>query len=160
MTTEVKVPTLPESVADATVAVWHKQPGEAVSRDEIICELETDKIMLEVPSEEDGVLEEIIHGEGDIVEADTVIGKIKAGAAAAAPAAKAEEAPAAAAPAAESSDGDAALSPAVRKLLAEKGLNASDIKGTGKNGRIVKEDVLNHKAGLLQPVHVQSNVFQ
>ena len=113
MTIEVKVPTLPESVADATISTWHKQPGDAVSRDENLVDIETDKVVLEVPATEDGVLEEIIHNEGDTVTADTIIAKIKPGAA---PAAKAEEsAPAAAAPAAASSDGDAALSPAVRK---------------------------------------------
>lgn len=141
MTIEVKVPTLPESVADATISTWHKQPGDAVSRDENLVDIETDKVVLEVPATEDGVLEEIIHAEGDTVTADTVIAKIKPGAA---PAAKAESAPAeAAAPAAAN---EAALSPAVRKALAEKGLSASDITGTGKNGRILKEDVENHKA--------------
>ncbi|NTS77545.1 2-oxoglutarate dehydrogenase complex dihydrolipoyllysine-residue succinyltransferase [Catenovulum sp. SM1970] len=135
---EIKVPVLPESVADATVATWHVQAGEAVSRDQNLVDIETDKVVLEVVAPEDGVLEEILHDEGATVTAEQVIGSLKAGAAPSAPAAKAEEAPAASD---ESSD---ALSPSVRRALAENGISAeeaSKIKGTGEKGRITKEDV-------------------
>jgi len=145
MSSEIKVPTLPESIADALVVTWHKAEGDAVVRDEVLVEIETDKVVLEVPAAEDGVLGKIIEPEGTTVTAHQVIGSIEAGSAAtAAPAAKADE-PAAAT--AEESDGDGQTSPSVRKLLTEHGLSASDVKGTGKNGRISKEDVERHVAG-------------
>ncbi|WP_105265210.1 2-oxoglutarate dehydrogenase complex dihydrolipoyllysine-residue succinyltransferase [Pseudoalteromonas sp. T1lg76] len=134
---DIKVPVLPESVADATIATWHVQPGEAVSRDQNLVDIETDKVVLEVVAPEDGVMGEHIHGEGDTVLGEQVIGKLIAGATAGA-------APAAAAPAAEASSDDSAadaLTPSVRRLIAEKGLDASQIKGSGKNGRVTKEDV-------------------
>ncbi|MBS3796751.1 2-oxoglutarate dehydrogenase complex dihydrolipoyllysine-residue succinyltransferase [Pseudoalteromonas sp. BDTF-M6] len=133
---DIKVPVLPESVADATIATWHVQPGEAVSRDQNLVDIETDKVVLEVVAPEDGVMGEHIHGEGETVLAEQVIGKMKAGASAGA-------APAAA-PAADASSDDSAadaLTPSVRRLIAEKGLDASQIKGSGKNGRVTKEDV-------------------
>ena len=133
---DIKVPVLPESVADATVATWHVQPGDAVTRDQNLVDIETDKVVLEVVAQEDGVMGEIIHAEGDTVLGDQVIGKVKAGGApAAAPAAKEQ------APAADSSDSSDVLTPSVRRLIAEKGLDASKIKGSGKNGRVTKEDV-------------------
>ncbi len=132
---DIKVPVLPESVADATVATWHVQPGDAVSRDQNLVDIETDKVVLEVVAQEDGVMGEIIHDEGDTVLGEQVIGKVKAGGAPAAPAAKEESAPA------DSSDSSDVLTPSVRRLIAEKGLDASKIKGTGKNGRVTKEDV-------------------
>lgn len=136
---EIKVPVLPESVADATIATWHVKTGEAVSRDQVLVDIETDKVVLEVVAQADGVMGEIVHAEGATVLAEQVIGHLNAGAtAAAAPAAAA--APVAAAPAA-ASDADEVLTPSVRRMIAEKGLDASKIQGSGKNGRVTKEDV-------------------
>ncbi|WP_064662496.1 2-oxoglutarate dehydrogenase complex dihydrolipoyllysine-residue succinyltransferase [Pseudoalteromonas sp. MQS005] len=135
---DIKVPVLPESVADATIATWHVQPGDAVTRDQNLVDIETDKVVLEVVAQEDGVMGEIIHNEGDTVLGEQVIGKVKAGAAPAKSDAKAD------APAAKeesSSEGSDVLTPSVRRLIAEKGLDASKIKGSGKNGRVTKEDV-------------------
>ncbi|WP_299181805.1 2-oxoglutarate dehydrogenase complex dihydrolipoyllysine-residue succinyltransferase [uncultured Neptuniibacter sp.] len=136
MSIEIKAPTFPESVADGTIATWHKQPGEACSADELIVDIETDKVVLEVVAPEDGVIAEVLKGEGDTVLSDEVIAKFEAGAAgASAPA----EAAAAAVPA-----GDAdKVGPAARKLIEENNLDASQIAGTGKNGGITKEDVQN-----------------
>ncbi|MEL7387027.1 MULTISPECIES: 2-oxoglutarate dehydrogenase complex dihydrolipoyllysine-residue succinyltransferase [Pseudoalteromonas] len=133
---DIKVPVLPESVADATIATWHVQPGEAVTRDQNLVDIETDKVVLEVVAQEDGIMGEHIHAEGETVLGEQVIGTVKAGAAPAAAAPKAE-----AAPASDSSDSSDVLTPSVRRLIAEKGLDASKIKGTGKNGRVTKEDV-------------------
>ncbi len=143
---EIKVPVLPESVADATIATWHVKTGEAVSRDQVLVDIETDKVVLEVVAQADGVMGEIVHAEGATVLAEQVIGHMNAGAAApaAAPAAKADAAVAAAAPAAESDD---VLTPSVRRLIAEKGLDAAKIQGSGKNGRVTKEDVEKFLAG-------------
>jgi len=147
MTIEVKVPILPESVADATVTTWYKQVGDAVSVDENIVDIETEKVVLEVPSTVDGVIKEILVEEGATVGEQDIIAIIEEGAtASAAPAKEAAPAAAPSAPEAapESNDDDAdKLSPAVRKLLADNNLDASGIKGTGKNGRLLKEDVLN-----------------
>ena len=144
MTVEVKVPILPESVADATVATWHKQIGDAVSVDENLVDIETEKVVLEVPSTVDGVLKEIRAEEGSTVGEQDIIAIIEEGAtASAAPAEKAAE-PATASEASEPQstvDADK-LSPAVRKLVAENDLDPASIKGTGKNGRILKEDAL------------------
>lgn len=137
MSIEIKAPTFPESVADGTIATWHKQPGEACSADDLIVDIETDKVVLEVVAPEDGVIAEIIKGEGDTVLSDEVIATFTAGAAGAAPAAAAP-----AAEAAPTGDGDKA-GPAARKLIDENGLDASKIPGTGKNGGITKEDVQN-----------------
>ncbi len=140
---EIKVPVLPESVADATIATWHVKTGEAISRDQVLVDIETDKVVLEVRAQSDGVMGEIIHAEGATVLASQVIGhEVPGGAAAAAPVAA--PAAAAAAPAAESDD---VLTPSVRRLIAEKGLDASKIVGSGKNGRITKEDVDKFLAG-------------
>lgn len=132
---DIKVPVLPESVADATIATWHVQPGDAVSRDQNLVDIETDKVVLEVVAPEDGVMGEQLFGEGATVLAEQVIGKLVAGAA---PAAKAPAAQEAVVASDESSD---VLTPSVRRLIAEKGLDASQIKGSGKGGRITKEDV-------------------
>src|SRR5690606_31503824 len=134
--------TFPESVADGTVATWHKQPGDAVKRDELIVDIETDKVVLEVLATADGVLGDIVKGEGDTVLSDEVLGSIvEGGAAAAAPAA----APAAAAPAAAAADAgedDPVAAPAARKLAEENGIDLATVAGTGKGGRVTKEDVV------------------
>ncbi|HHK2458969.1 TPA: 2-oxoglutarate dehydrogenase complex dihydrolipoyllysine-residue succinyltransferase [Pseudomonas aeruginosa] len=146
MAIEIKAPTFPESVADGTVATWHKKPGEAVKRDELIVDIETDKMVIEVLAEADGVLAEIIKNEGDTVLSNELLGKLNEGGAAA-PAAPAAAAPAAApaaqaaAPAAAGGD-DAILSPAARKLAEEAGIDPNSIAGTGKGGRVTKEDVV------------------
>ena len=157
MSIEIKVPVLPESVADAVVATWHKKPGEFVKRDENLVDIETDKVVLEVVAPADGVIETILKDKGATVGAQETIALFKAGdasAAAAAPAAKAEapkaETKAAAAPApvaaatAEASD---VLTPAVRRLIAEHGLDASKIPASGTEGRLTKEDVEKFIAG-------------
>ncbi|HNE01280.1 MAG TPA: E3 binding domain-containing protein, partial [Plasticicumulans sp.] len=140
MSVEVRVPNLPESVADATLVNWHKKPGDAVKRDENLVDLETDKVVLEVPAPTDGVLGEILQADGSTVKAGDLIATIVAGAAANAPAAAPAPA-AAAAPAAagaEVIDLDG-LSPAVRKLITENKLDVAKIAGSGRNGRITKE---------------------
>ena len=139
---EIKVPVLPESVADATIATWHVKTGEAVSRDQVLVDIETDKVVLEVVAQADGVMGEILHAEGATVLAEQVIGQMNAGATAAA----APAAPAAAAPAAAEATDDV-LTPSVRRLIAEKGLDAAKIQGSGKNGRVTKEDVEKFLAG-------------
>lgn len=135
---EIKVPVLPESVADATIATWHVKTGEAVSRDQVLVDIETDKVVLEVVAQADGVMGDIIHAEGATVLAEQVIGHLNAGATAA-PATAAAAAPVAAVE--TSTDADDVLTPSVRRLIAEKGLDASKIQGSGKNGRVTKEDV-------------------
>ena len=133
MSIEVKVPMLPESVADATVLTWHKKAGESVMRDERLVDLETDKVVLEVPAPEDGVLVDILKSDGTTVLANEVLAVINPGSVSATPKAPAESVPApAAAP---------ELSPAVRRLVAEHNIDVSLLQGTGKGGRIVKEDV-------------------
>ena len=145
MAIEIKAPTFPESVADGTVATWHKKPGEAVKRDELIVDIETDKVVLEVLATADGVLGAIVKNEGDTVLSDEVLGSIvEGGAAAAAPAAAAAAAPAAAQAAAPAADGedDPVAAPAARKIAEENGINIASIAGTGKGGRVTKEDVV------------------
>ncbi|CAM5560220.1 hypothetical protein SSTU70S_03990 [Stutzerimonas stutzeri] len=143
MAIEIKAPTFPESVADGTVATWHKQPGEAVKRDELIVDIETDKVVMEVLAEADGVLVEIVKNEGDTVLSGELLGKLEAGATAAAPAAAAApaQAPAAAAAPAATTE-DAILAPAARKLAEENGIDPNSLRGTGKDGRVTKEDVV------------------
>jgi len=147
MSIEIKAPTFPESVADGTVATWHKQPGEACSADELIVDIETDKVVLEVVAPQDGIIKEILKGEGDTVLSDEVIAFFEAGAAGSA-------APADAAPAEAAATGDAdKVGPAARKLIDEHNLDASKIPATGKNGGITKEDVQNFiKSGASAPV--------
>ena len=138
MTIEVKVPALPESVADAVVVTWHKRAGEAVKRDESLVDIETDKVVLEVPAPADGVLMEIVEMEGATVVADQVLASME-------PGAEAEQHPVEV-EAGESVDGepeddDVAISPSARKMIAEHNLNMADIRGSGRGGRILKEDV-------------------
>lgn len=152
---EIKVPVLPESVADATIATWHVKTGEAVTRDQVLVDIETDKVVLEVVAQADGVMGEIIHDTGATVTAEQVIGKMEAGGAPAAKKddsqAKQDDSKAAASEAKADAKADDnsydALSPSVRRMIAEKGLDASKIKGTGKNGRVTKEDVEKFVAG-------------
>ena len=144
MSIELKVPVLPESVSDATIASWHKKAGDAVKRDENLVDLETDKVVLEVPAPVDGVLKEIRHEVGDTVNSEQVIAIIEEGATAAAPApAAAAPAPAAAAPAPAASKAAAELSPAAQRVATESKVDTSAIAGTGRDGRIIKEDVVN-----------------
>jgi 2-oxoglutarate dehydrogenase E2 component (dihydrolipoamide succinyltransferase) len=161
MSIEVKVPVLPESVSDATIATWHKKPGDAVKRDENLVDLETDKVVLEVPAPADGVLKEIRHAEGDTVNSQDVIGILEEGAVAEAP--KAEAAKPAAATRAEASAatgtagpgtgdrgpakatvGTENLSPAGRRVATEGNIDASKVEGTGRGGRVTKEDLVNY----------------
>ncbi len=154
MSIEVKVPVLPESVSDATIATWHKKAGDAVKRDENLVDLETDKVVLEVPSPVDGVLKEIKHDVGDTVNSEQIIAIIEEGAAAAKEAPKAEDkAPVAAAkaeaPKAEKSSGKSNedLSPAGRRVATEQNIDASKVEGTGRDGRVTKEDLVNYGKG-------------
>jgi 2-oxoglutarate dehydrogenase E2 component (dihydrolipoamide succinyltransferase) len=145
MTIEILVPDLPESVADATVATWHKQPGDFVTRDEVLVDIETDKVVLEVPAPQDGILEAIIEADGTTVLSKQLIGKIKVGAVAGEPTkdvpVAAESSPNKRNTASLTEETNEALSPAVRRLLGEHSIEASAVKGTGVGGRITREDV-------------------
>ena len=152
MSIELKVPVLPESVSDATIASWHKKAGDAVKRDENLVDLETDKVVLEVPSPVDGVLKEIRHQVGDTVNGEQVIAIIEEGAAAAAPApSAAASAPAAAAPAPAApkaaAKGTEDLSPAGLRVATEEKIDPSRVAGTGRDGRVTKEDLVNYGKG-------------
>ncbi|MCL9981780.1 MAG: 2-oxoglutarate dehydrogenase complex dihydrolipoyllysine-residue succinyltransferase [Erythrobacter sp.] len=143
MATEIKVPALGESVTEGTIAEWLKQPGEAVAVDEPICSLETDKVAVDVPSPVAGIMSEHRVAVGDTVEVGAVIAVIEAGATAAAPAPAAAKAETPAPAATEEVPGAAqTMSPAVRRAVLEHGVDPSTIKGTGKDGRLTKEDVL------------------
>ena len=144
MAIEVKVPMLPESVADATISTWHKKVGDTVSRDENIVDLETDKVMLEVPAPAAGILKEILKPTGDVVQANQVIAVIEAeGAGQKAAPAAAQTAKAEAQTATQTAGGNAAsaLSPSVRRAAAELDVDVSKVQGTGKDGRLTKENV-------------------
>jgi len=146
MAIEIKAPTFPESVQDGTIAAWIKQPGEAVERDEIIVEIETDKVVLEVVAPADGVIESIAKDEGETILSNEVIAIFAEGAAgSAAPQAAAEVA-------ATAATEDKVLSPAARKLAAEKGIDVAELQGTGKGGLVTKEDVVAHKNAPSAPV--------
>ncbi|QSX77401.1 dihydrolipoyllysine-residue succinyltransferase [Agrilutibacter solisilvae] len=166
MSTEIKVPVLPESVSDATIATWHKKVGDAVKRDENLVDLETDKVVLEVPSPVDGVLKEIKFAEGATVNSQQLIGIVEAGAVAEAAPAKAaasddaknkaatvaeaqpvmSKAAAAAAPAAAKAAG-VELPPGARFAAATAGVDASQVEGTGRRGAVTKEDIVNYASG-------------
>ena len=166
MSTEIKVPVLPESVSDATIATWHKKPGDAVKRDENLVDLETDKVVLEVPSPVDGVLKEIKFDNGATVTSDQVLAIVEAGAAASGDAkgdagtskdeAKQQEADTkpvqpkaeaakseAAKPAAKSDKGDE-LPPGARFTASKEGIDPKDVEGTGRRGAVTKEDIVNY----------------
>lgn len=138
---DIKVPNLPESVADATVAKWHKKVGDAVARDEILVELETDKVILEVPAPVDGVLKEVAFKEGDTVTASQILGRVAEGAASS-PAAKEAPKEAAFAENKPASQTEQAAGPSARRLLSEHDLKAAQVSGSGKDGRVTKEDVV------------------
>ncbi|GAK23599.1 LOW QUALITY PROTEIN: dihydrolipoamide succinyltransferase component of 2-oxoglutarate dehydrogenase complex [Vibrio sp. JCM 19052] len=148
MTIEILVPDLPESVADATVATWHKQPGDVVERDEVLVDIETDKVVLEVPAPEAGVLEALLKKKVATVLSKQLIAKLKPGAVAGEPTTDSTEdkeaSPDKRHKAALTEESNDALSPAVRRLLAEHGLEASQVKGSGVGGRITREDIEAH----------------
>jgi 2-oxoglutarate dehydrogenase E2 component (dihydrolipoamide succinyltransferase) len=145
MSIEVKVPQLPESVADATLVTWHKKPGDAVARDENLVDLETDKVVLEVPAPTAGVLREIRADDGATVVSGDIIALLEPGAAAAEQAAAPAAVTQAATPEAAVGS-DTKTSPAVRRLIEEHGLDLARINGSGKDGRVTKADVLSHMA--------------
>src|SRR5690606_2457701 len=158
MSTEIKVPVLPESVSDATIATWHKKPGDAVSRDENLVDLETDKVVLEVPSPVDGVLKEIKFDSGDTVTSEQVLAIVEEGAVAeagdkagkqeaGAEGGKQEEKKpeAAKAPAPAQSGGKAdSLPPGARFTANKEGIDPSQVEGTGRRGAVTKEDLVNY----------------
>ncbi|MEQ9395464.1 2-oxoglutarate dehydrogenase complex dihydrolipoyllysine-residue succinyltransferase [Haliea sp.] len=149
MAIEIKAPTFPESVADGEIAAWHKREGEAVSRDELILEIETDKVVMEVVAPEDGVIKKIHAAEGDTVQSEQLLAVLEPGAAATGDAAdKSAEKPAAAAStapdSAASEKAEELMGPAARQLVEEHKLDPAAIAGTGKGGRVTKEDVLAH----------------
>ncbi len=165
MANEIRVPTLGESVTEATIAQWYKKPGEAVSMDEPLCELETDKVTIEVPAQSAGVLEEILFEEGATVEVGALLGSIDADGKAAAPAEAPKAAPATETPiaapepattqaatqaATQAPTQSDALAPSVRRLVSEHGLSPADIAATGKDGRLTKGDVLAAVSGQAQ----------
>jgi 2-oxoglutarate dehydrogenase E2 component (dihydrolipoamide succinyltransferase) len=141
MTIEIKAPTLPESVPDGTIATWYKQVGDSVSRDELLVDIETDKVVIEVVSPTDGVLQEILKNTGDTIVSNQAIGTVVAGEATAAASAPSETADPVAAPEPAAVAASAPVSPAAKKMIAENNVDASSIAGTGKAGRITKEDV-------------------
>jgi len=139
MAIEIKAPTYPESVQEGSLATWHKQVGDSVNRDELIVDIETDKVVLEVVAPASGTITEILKAEGDTVVSNEVIARIEEGAVATAPAAASAEPEA---PEPTASGG--LINPAAKKLAEERGIDVSLISGTGKGGRITKEDVVNY----------------
>jgi 2-oxoglutarate dehydrogenase E2 component (dihydrolipoamide succinyltransferase) len=142
MAIEIKAPTFPESVADGTVATWHKKPGDVVKRDELIVDIETDKVVIEVLAEADGVLAQIIKNEGDTVLSNELLGTLNEGGAVAAAPVVAAQAAAPVAAAVVVVGDEQILSPAARKIAEENGIDPSTVVGTGKGGRVSKEDVV------------------
>jgi 2-oxoglutarate dehydrogenase E2 component (dihydrolipoamide succinyltransferase) len=170
MASEIRVPTLGESVTEATIAQWYKKPGDAVAMDEPLCELETDKVTIEVPAQSAGVLAEVVVNEGETVEVGALLGSIGEGAGTATPAVSEAAAASAETPQAETASGSekaqeptpspaasavssstsfdtSALSPAARLVVQEHGLDPAQITGTGKDGRLTKEDALKAASG-------------
>ena len=151
MSIEIKAPTFPESVADGTVATWHKKPGEAVKRDELIVDIETDKVVLEVVAPADGSIAEIIKGEGETILSNEVIARFVEGAVAGAPVAAAAPT---AAPAPVAAAVEKPVNPAARKMAEENNVNTAAVSGSGKDGRVTKEDVVNHLKAAPAPAPV------
>ncbi|WP_127958749.1 2-oxoglutarate dehydrogenase complex dihydrolipoyllysine-residue succinyltransferase [Serratia microhaemolytica] len=147
---DILVPDLPESVADATVAVWHKKPGDAVNRDEVVVEIETDKVVLEVPASEAGILEVILEDEQATVSSRQILGRIRpsdnSGKVTEEKVNSVEPTPAQRATASLKEENNNSLGPAIRRMIAEHDLDASVIKGSGVGGRIIREDVEAHLA--------------
>ncbi len=139
MSIEIKAPQFPESVADGTVATWHKKVGEAVKRDELIVDIETDKVVLEVMAPADGTIKEILKDEGELVESEAVIAIFAEGAVASS---ATETTKAAAIAEVSSSDDEPLLSPAAKKIAEENAIDIATVQGTGKGGRVTKEDML------------------
>ena len=149
MAIEIKAPTYPESVQEGTIATWHKNAGDTVARDELVVDIETDKVVIEVVAPASGTLSEVLKGEGDIVLSNEIIARIEEGAV---------EAPATSAPVAEepqaqqsSAQSDALVNPAAKKLAEERGIDLTQVKGSGKGGRITKEDVVNYSPSSATP---------
>jgi 2-oxoglutarate dehydrogenase E2 component (dihydrolipoamide succinyltransferase) len=151
MTIDIKAPAFPESVADGEVAAWHKKEGEAVQRDELLVEIETDKVVLEVVAPADGVIEKIHAAEGEVIASEALLATFAAGAAAGETAAVASPAPAQTVASADTAAAAPDMGPAARQLVEEHKLDARLIPGTGKGGRITKEDVLAYLDGAVTP---------
>ncbi len=144
MTIEIKAPTFPESVQDGTIATWHKKPGEAVARDELIVDIETDKVVLEVVAPADGSISKIVKQEGDTVGSSELIALFEEGAGASASAPAAAEPAKAETEAKPAAAAEKLVNPAARKLASENNVDAAAVAGTGRDGRVTKEDVANH----------------
>ncbi|MBM9409360.1 2-oxoglutarate dehydrogenase complex dihydrolipoyllysine-residue succinyltransferase [Klebsiella pneumoniae] len=157
---DILVPDLPESVADATVATWHKKPGDAVVRDEVLVEIETDKVVLEVPASADGILDAVLEDEGATVLSRQVLGRLREGNSAGKESSEKADAkastPAQRQQASLEEQNNDALSPAIRRLLAEHNLDPAAIKGTGVGGRLTREDVEKHLAKAPAPAEAKA----
>lgn len=157
---DILVPDLPESVADATVATWHKKPGDAVVRDEVLVEIETDKVVLEVPASADGILDAVLEDEGATVLSRQILGRLREGNSAGKESSEKADAkastPAQRQQASLEDQNNDALSPAIRRLLAEHNLDPAAIKGTGVGGRLTREDVEKHLAKAPAPAEAKA----
>ena len=157
---DILVPDLPESVADATVATWHKKPGDAVVRDEVLVEIETDKVVLEVPASADGILDAVLEDEGATVLSRQILGRLREGNSAGKESSEKADAkastPAQRQQASLEEQNNDALSPAIRRLLAEHNLDPAAIKGTGVGGRLTREDVEKHLAKATAPAEAKA----
>ncbi|HBQ8470386.1 TPA: 2-oxoglutarate dehydrogenase complex dihydrolipoyllysine-residue succinyltransferase [Klebsiella pneumoniae] len=157
---DILVPDLPESVADATVATWHKKPGDAVVRDEVLVEIETDKVVLEVPASADGILDAVLEDEGATVLSRQILGRLREGNSAGKESSEKANAkastPAQRQQASLEEQNNDALSPAIRRLLAEHNLDPAAIKGTGVGGRLTREDVEKHLAKAPAPAEAKA----
>ncbi len=157
---DILVPDLPESVADATVATWHKKPGDAVVRDEVLVEIETDKVVLEVPASADGILDAVLEDEGATVLSRQILGRLREGNSAGKESSEKADAkastPAQRQQASLEEQNNDALSPVIRRLLAEHNLDPAAIKGTGVGGRLTREDVEKHLAKAPAPAEAKA----